>query len=154
MQEKLIKLSVKVLRKFGRSSILNKLNLFKKAQISTVEENKVVKKKKIKAKTGKKAKKMPSKAKRAPKRPKKIEFKFFAPLSKKVQLGGDFNKWKPAKARLRGSKAGIWSTSLNLKPGRYEYRFVIDGNWENDNQRQTELVTNSFGETNNVLVVE
>jgi 1,4-alpha-glucan branching enzyme len=85
---------------------------------------------------------------------KEIEFNFFAPLSKKVLLGGDFNKWKPARTSLKGSKKGVWSTSLSLKPGRYEYRFLIDGKWENDNQRQTELVGNSFGETNNVLIVE
>jgi len=82
---------------------------------------------------------------------KPVDFKFYAPLSKKVQLGGDFNKWKTAK--LKGAKSGVWKTSLKLKPGRYEYRFVVDGRWENDNQRQTELVGNGMGQTNNVLIV-
>ena len=83
--------------------------------------------------------------------PKAIAFTFYAPESKVIKVGGNFNKWKTAK--LKSAKTGIWSTSLKLKPGRYEYRFVVDGCWENDNQRQTELVDNGHGQSNNVLVI-
>ena len=55
---------------------------------------------------------------------KAIAFTFYAPESKVIKVGGDFNKWKTAK--LKSAKTGIWSTSLKLKPGRYEYRFVVD----------------------------
>lgn len=89
-----------------------------------------------------------------PATPKDIDFKFYAPLAKKVALGGCFNKWSAKKNPLKGSKSGVWATTLTLKPGRYEYRFTVDGRWENDNQRQTELVGNGLGEVNNVLVVE
>ena len=93
------------------------------------------------------------KKKTAPKAVKAVDFLFFAPLSKKVLLGGDFNSWNAKKNSLKKSDSGIWKTSLKLKPGRYEYRFNIDGGWENDNQRQTELAGNSFGQTNNILII-
>src|SRR5258706_15371239 len=71
--------------------------------------------------------------------PKAIEFRFLAPLSKKVSLGGDFNNWNAKKNPLKkAAKTGIWSASIKLTSGRYQYRFVVDGRWENDNQRQTE----------------
>jgi len=85
--------------------------------------------------------------------PQSVDFRFYAPLSKKVSLGGDFNKWNAKKNPLKSSKTGLWSTTLKLKPGRYQYRFVVDGKWENDNQRQTELIGNGLGQVNNVIVV-
>ena len=131
----------------------------RKANKSKAKASKTIKKSaksKAGSKKGKSTKKV-TKTKKTVKAIKKsslkvIDFKFYAPLSKKVKLGGDFNKWKPAS--LKNSKKGIWSTNLKLKPGRYEYKFQIDGNWENDNQRQTELVSNGLGEANNVIVVE
>jgi 1,4-alpha-glucan branching enzyme len=94
-------------------------------------------------------------AKTAQKRktPQTVEFRFYAPLSKKVALGGDFNNWNAKKNPLKPSKTGLWSTTIKLKPGRYQYRFTVDGKWENDNQRQTEIVGNGLGQVNNVLVV-
>lgn len=86
--------------------------------------------------------------------PKAIEFRFLAPLSKRVSVGGDFNAWNGKKNPLKKAvKTGIWSTTVKLKPGRYQYRFVVDGRWENDNQRQTELIGNGLGEVNNIIVV-
>ncbi len=85
--------------------------------------------------------------------PQNVDFRFYAPLSKKVALGGDFNNWNTKKNPLKPSKTGLWSTTLKLKAGRYQYRFIVDGKWENDNQRQTELVGNGLGQVNNVLVI-
>ncbi len=110
---------------------------------------------KAKAQAKKKKSLLKTKASKQTKKPKMkaraIDFKFYAPLSKKVSIGGSFNKWKSMP--LKGSKSGVWSKSLKLKTGRHEYRFNIDGRWENDNQRETELAGNGFGETNNVLTI-
>jgi hypothetical protein len=48
---------------------------------------------------------------------------------------------------------GKWAKELALPPGRYEYRFVVDGQWVDD-PAATELIPNSFGTANAVLVVE
>ena len=53
---------------------------------------------------------------------------------------------------MKKDAQGNWSTTVDLKPGRYEYRFVVDGNWEND-QDNNEIVPNPFGTFNNVIVV-
>ena len=82
----------------------------------------------------------------------KIHFKFFAPLSLKVQIAGSFNDWDSTRGNLKKDSAGNWSGTFDFKPGRYEYRFVVDGNWEND-QDNNEIVPNNLGTFNNVIVV-
>ena len=47
---------------------------------------------------------------------------------------------------------GKWAKELALRPGRYEYRFVVDGEWVDD-PAATELIPNLFGTANAVLVV-
>ncbi|MBI4398768.1 MAG: isoamylase early set domain-containing protein [Candidatus Omnitrophica bacterium] len=83
---------------------------------------------------------------------KKITFSFFAPLSLVVQVAGTFNNWDQNLGVLRKDAKGTWSGAFELRPGRYEYRFLIDGNWEND-QNHFEIVPNAFGTFNNVLEV-
>ncbi|MBI4971534.1 MAG: glycogen-binding domain-containing protein [Candidatus Omnitrophica bacterium] len=82
----------------------------------------------------------------------KVHFKFFAPLSLTVQVAGTFNDWSPVKGTLKKDSQGNWSGVFELKPGRHEYRFVVDGNWEND-QNNNEIVPNNLGTFNNVIVV-
>lgn len=45
----------------------------------------------------------------------------------------------------------LYTASLLLPPGRYEYRFIVDGKWCNGGCK--EQVSNPFGTMNNVLVV-
>ena len=45
-----------------------------------------------------------------------------------------------------------WKANVPLAPGRYEYRFVADGQWLSDPNAK-ESVGNDFGSTNSVLVV-
>lgn len=80
------------------------------------------------------------------------EFKLFAPEAREVFLAGDFCNWQGNDCPMRRLKDGSWKKSLKLDPGRYEYRFVVDGHWwtdpENPNRQQ-----NAFGQDNSVLVV-
>lgn len=45
-----------------------------------------------------------------------------------------------------------WKATLSLPPGRYEYKFVVDGQWMSDPGAK-ESVRNDFGGTNSILVV-
>ncbi|MGK2906986.1 MAG: hypothetical protein ACSLFH_11655 [Desulfuromonadales bacterium] len=54
---------------------------------------------------------------------------------------------------MKKSLKGLWKKTLTLPPGRYEYRFLLDGRWEND-PAQTQVVPNGFGSHNNLIVVE
>jgi len=83
---------------------------------------------------------------------KETEFKFHAPEAKKVELGGCFNKWKADKNPLKKDATGNWTTSLKLKPGRYEYRYLVDGVWQNA-QDSGFCVPNGLGSWNCVVEV-
>jgi len=82
---------------------------------------------------------------------KSVEFKLYAPEAKKVYLAGDFNKWKANEIKLRKDSKGTWKAKLELKPGRYEYKFVVDGNWWTDPNSTS--VPNSLGSHNSVAIV-
>ncbi|HEY0994293.1 MAG TPA: glycogen-binding domain-containing protein, partial [Kofleriaceae bacterium] len=53
----------------------------------------------------------------------------------KLFLAGNFNDWNPANEKylLKDDDGdGIWSITVKLPPGTYQYKFVIDGNWTKD----------------------
>ncbi|MBU2541288.1 MAG: AAA family ATPase [Candidatus Omnitrophica bacterium] len=81
----------------------------------------------------------------------KAEFRLHAPEAKEVYLAGDFNQWSPnKKSMFTKEENGIWKKHLNLKPGRYRYRFVVDGKWcEDPNNPVSEK--NHFGEIDSLL---
>jgi len=84
---------------------------------------------------------------------KKGQFEFLAPQAQEVYLAGDFNNWDTNTNPMKKDKKGIWKTTLSLKPGKYEYRFLVDGNWEND-PACCNCVPNEFGSQNCVRIVE
>lgn len=83
---------------------------------------------------------------------KKVSFEYYAPLARRVCLAGTFNQWNHEVYPLKKDRSGKWTTALTLPPGRYEYRYFVDGAWEND-QRPVECVPNAFGSWNCVITV-
>ena len=79
-------------------------------------------------------------------------FEFTAPGAGTVGVAGSFNHWSADSFVLKKGKDGVWKGQLNLKPGRYEYRFLVDGRWEN--KPGVQYASNSFGSTNCVLEVK
>jgi 1,4-alpha-glucan branching enzyme len=77
---------------------------------------------------------------------------FFSSDAKSVQVAGTFNRWHPAANPLDHDGAGEWSTVLKLRPGQYEYRFLVDGAWVDDPQA-TQTAANPFGGLNSLLYV-
>jgi 1,4-alpha-glucan branching enzyme len=51
--------------------------------------------------------------------------------AKKVVLSGTFNRWDEDVFRMNKTTDG-WELTLQLKPGDYEYKFIVDGNWMED----------------------
>ena len=84
---------------------------------------------------------------------KKVPFEFPAPEARGVYLAGDFNNWDSGANPMKKDKKGIWKATLSLKPGSYQYRFLVDGNWEND-PSCSYCVPNEFGSANCVRIVE
>jgi hypothetical protein len=62
-----------------------------------------------------------------------VPFKLSAPDANEVLLVGSFNGWPEngGTTMTKGSD-GIWRTMVYLKPGRYEYRFKVNGHWVDD----------------------
>jgi len=53
----------------------------------------------------------------------------------------------------RVGDSGVWQTKLHLPPGKYRYRLVVDGQWQQDPYNAlTEL--NPFGGHNSVVEVK
>ncbi|MBN1456950.1 MAG: AAA family ATPase [Sedimentisphaerales bacterium] len=75
------------------------------------------------------------------------------PRAKSVQIAGDFNNWQPEKTQLNKVGAnGVWQIKLPMTRGKYRYRLVVDGQWQQDPYNEmTEM--NPFGEMNSVLYV-
>ena len=82
-----------------------------------------------------------------------VLFEFYAPQAKKIFVAGSFNDWSERAHPLKKAKDGKWSVAVALKPGRYEYRFLVDGIWESD-QKPVESVPNAFGSWNCVVTVQ
>jgi cyclomaltodextrinase len=72
---------------------------------------------------------------------------------KKIALAGIFNGWSTDKTLLSGpNEKGEYTVDLPLEPGKYAYKFVVDGKWILDpNNPQTE--DNGMGDKNSVIIV-
>lgn len=70
----------------------------------------------------------------------------------KVQLAGSFTKWEPVDmAKTLGTDK--WALKLDLPPGEYEFKFVVDGNWVHDEGQPSKTSSNEMGTLNNVINV-
>ena len=80
-----------------------------------------------------------------------VVFALEAPGARRVQLVGDFNGWM-----LDGNELTpvgmVWTSVLKLPPGRYRYRYVIDGTWCSDPLNR-EVEASPYGGHNSVIVV-
>ena len=79
-------------------------------------------------------------------------FTLTAADAKEVFLVGEFNNWNGEGFRMRRYKNGVFKKMAKLQPGRYEYRFVVDGEWWTD-PSNPERCPNSFGSENSVITI-
>lgn len=83
-----------------------------------------------------------------------VVFVTLYPHAGAVQIAGDFNNWQPTATPLeKVGSSGVWQTKIKLPTGKYRYRLVVDGQWQQDPYNEmTEL--NPFGEFNSVVEVK
>jgi 1,4-alpha-glucan branching enzyme len=82
----------------------------------------------------------------------KVNFQIWAPAAKAVSLMGSFNQWNAKTHPMKKDRDGYWHKSIMAVPGRYEYRYLIDGCWEND-PANSHCCPNEYGTFNNVVEV-
>lgn len=84
-----------------------------------------------------------------------VQFSLYAPDNKRVQLAGDFNNWSTMADPMYDRKGdGVWTILIPLEPGRYEYKFYIDGEKWIPDPGNPERVDDGFGGLNSVITVE
>ena len=69
-----------------------------------------------------------------------------------VVITGDFVHWAPQGVPLSYDGGETWRTALDLPPGEYQYRLIVNGQWADDPQA-VKRVPNGYGSENCILVV-
>jgi chromosome partitioning protein len=83
-----------------------------------------------------------------------VVFVTLYPRAHSVQIAGDFNNWQPSKTPLKKvGNSGVWQTKIKLPAGKYRYRLVVDGQWQQDPYNET-TESNPFGGFNSVVEVK
>ena len=81
------------------------------------------------------------------------DFTFKADGAREVHLVGDFNNWKMSSDSLLWRKEeGVWQKRVFLGPGRYRYKFVVDGHWITDPSNDR-IESNPYGDADSVLEI-
>lgn len=71
-----------------------------------------------------------------------------------VAVAGSFNDWEPELNPMTDEKGdGVYRCTLQLAPGCYEYKFVVDGEWVLDDGNPN-FASNDFGTLNSVLNIK
>ena len=93
---------------------------------------------------------------------KSVEISCVAQQAQQVFVAGTFNNWNPSATPMYKIADGTWHVTLELPPGGYEYKFVVDSHWacepgvdENDPKLSgsPEYIPNIYGSMNRRLTV-
>ena len=85
---------------------------------------------------------------------KAVTFTVHADKDKAVYLAGSFNEWSTtAKKMAYKAKDGVYAATVQLAPGEYQYKFIIDGTWCADPEN-VNAVKNDQGTFNSVITVK
>jgi Glycogen recognition site of AMP-activated protein kinase/Domain of unknown function (DUF3471) len=74
------------------------------------------------------------------------------PNARVVAVAGSFNEWNQSQV-LCGKEGEEWVCRIDLAPGKYTYKFIIDGDWILD-PANPDTEEDERGFTNSVLVVK
>ncbi len=91
--------------------------------------------------------------------PIRVVFSCRAEDARSVALAGTFNDWDPEATPMSRNPEGEWTVTLDLAPGRYEYKFVVDGEWccepgcDDASYSAADSVPNAFGGKNRRIEV-
>ena len=83
---------------------------------------------------------------------KKVVLRFNNIAADNLKIAGDFNDWVPDRGVETHRDDGGITKTLNIKPGKYQYRIIVDGTWQKDPTNPIH-VTNNYGEINSILEI-
>jgi len=73
-------------------------------------------------------------------------------VGRDVRIAGDFNNWEPDQNVVSRRDGDVIEKVLRLEPGVYQYRLVVDGQWQDD-ARNPDRMQNLLGGYNSLLRV-
>lgn len=73
-------------------------------------------------------------------------------VGRDVRIAGDFNNWEPDQNVVSRRDGDVVEKVLSLQPGVYQYRLVVDGQWQDD-ARNPDRTQNLLGGYNSLLRV-
>jgi hypothetical protein len=80
------------------------------------------------------------------------QFTYYQKGIKSIALVGEFNDWNADSTALTEVSPGVWTVSLRLRPGVYEYQFILDGNKRVTDPTMPQA-TSDFGSPNSLVTV-
>lgn len=85
----------------------------------------------------------------------RLTFVFHDDSAHSVSVAGDFNGWSHVATPLKRNESGLWLTEIDVpRAGRFEYKFIINGQrWIEDPSNGLKAA-NNYGGLNSVLVIE
>ncbi|KAL0230773.1 hypothetical protein PCE1_004328 [Barthelona sp. PCE] len=81
-----------------------------------------------------------------------VSFKYIDRDASTVFLAGTFTEWDLHPIRLRKDRDGNWSRKLELEPGEYNFKFIVDTEWTVNPSLPT--CPDAFGDITNYIVVK
>ncbi len=83
----------------------------------------------------------------------KVTFSVPAKDANNVSVAGEFNEWNTEATKLKKLKNGTFKGTINLpKDKQFEFKYVVDGQWTNENQADG-YQWNDFAAAENSLLV-
>ncbi len=61
-----------------------------------------------------------------------VGFSLRAPEAREVFLAGEMTDWEAHKRPMERGSDGVWRLRLDLEPGEWLYKFIVDGRWMHD----------------------
>ena len=84
----------------------------------------------------------------------RLSFVFVPPGARRVELVGDFNGWQPGRHFFEEVLAGLGRVELEAPaPGRYHYKFLVDGTHWLEDPSNLFRKPNAFGGFDSVLTL-
>ena len=81
-------------------------------------------------------------------------FTFHDADAQKVEIAGDFNSWVGStEGQMENIEKGVWARVLHLEPGKYHYKFVVDGKWIID-PKNPKVERDFSGNVNSLLEIK
>ena len=84
-----------------------------------------------------------------------VIFTYLDTKAERVNIVGDFNNWSMTADPMYDREGkGEWTIRLPLEPGRYEYKFLVDGSKWIPDPANSSTIDDGFGWLNSIVVVE